>query len=92
MGSSFREPRHANELVALHSGWGASGFFPQTFGFFRKALVEGIDLFETTPFLQGALLSIRGRWERKGVLSTGIYLGPLGDARPTFGEPIGSNW
>ncbi|PDT66332.1 hypothetical protein CO683_28655 [Bradyrhizobium ottawaense] len=34
----------------------ARGFFPETHSLFRKALVEGIDLFETTPFLHGALL------------------------------------
>jgi hypothetical protein len=58
-------PRSANKPVALHSRWGASGFFPQTFGFLRKAVVEGIDRFETLPFLHGGLLSLPARGWRE---------------------------
>jgi hypothetical protein len=50
VGGGFRKPRPANKPVALHSRWGASGFFPQTLGFFQKAVVEGI---ETLPFQHG---------------------------------------
>jgi hypothetical protein len=58
VGGGFRKLRPADKPVALHSRWGASGFFPQTLGFFRKAVVEGIDRFETLPFLHGALFSL----------------------------------
>jgi len=65
-------PCQANEPVALYPRWGASGFFPQTLGLFRKTFVEGINLFETPPFLHGAPLSVRGRRERYRAISSQI--------------------
>jgi hypothetical protein len=55
--SGFQKPRPADKPVALHPRRGASGLFPQTLRVFRKALVEGIDLFETMPLLHGVLHS-----------------------------------
>jgi hypothetical protein len=72
MGAGFRKPRSANKLGALHPGWGAPSFFPQSLGLFRKTFVEGIDLFETPPFLHGALLSVRGRRERNRAFTSQI--------------------
>jgi hypothetical protein len=60
----FRNSRQANKPIALHSRWGAPRFFPQTLGLFLEVLVEGIELFETQPFLHGALLSVGRRRER----------------------------
>jgi hypothetical protein len=68
----FQKPRPANKPVALHPRRGASGLFPQTLRIFRKALVEQIDLIETTPLLHGALLSIRGWRERNRAFSSPI--------------------
>jgi hypothetical protein len=66
VGAGFRKPRPAQKLGALDPRRGPSGFFPQSLGLFREALFEGVDLFETTPFLHGALLSVSEGRERNG--------------------------
>jgi hypothetical protein len=47
MGGCFRLPCSAKKRLALNPWRGALGLFPETPYLFRKALVEGIDLFET---------------------------------------------
>jgi hypothetical protein len=72
VGGRLREPRPANKLIALNPRRSASGFLPQTLCLFRKAPVERFDLFETTPLLHGALLSVRGRRDRVMAFSSQI--------------------
>jgi hypothetical protein len=45
----------------------------------ERRFLRGVELFETTPFLHGALRSMEGG-SAIGVLSTEKYQGPLGDA------------
>jgi hypothetical protein len=45
MRGCFRLPCAAKKLLALNSWRGALGLFPEALHRFRKALVEGIDLF-----------------------------------------------
>jgi hypothetical protein len=61
------------------------GFFAQTLGLFRKALVEGIDLLETEAFCHGAAPF---RWRKAGaatgVLITDRYQEPCSDKRQLY--------
>jgi hypothetical protein len=82
VGGGFGLARAPDQLIALDAGMSPSRLCPKTHRLIFQPLLKGLMMCKTPPpLLHRALLSIRGRRERKGVLVTDKSREPRCDAK-----------